>query len=58
MQCGEEKSDPILEKVSVLVFRLAWKFQKTKPEVDNNVTCENIKPEVLVNSAIISKITP
>ena len=46
------------KKVSVLVFRLAWKFQKTKPKIEKNVTCENLKPEVLVSSAIISKILP
>ena len=55
--CGEERNDPILENDPVLIFRLVWKIQKTEP-VKNNVTCEYIEPEVLVNSKIISKIIP
>ena len=48
-QCGEERNDPILENVSVSKFRSVWKFQKMKPEIESNFTCENIRPEVLAN---------
>ena len=46
----EKKEEiPFLENVSVLIFRLVWKFQKTKPEIENSFTCGNIRPEVLAN---------
>ena len=37
-QCGEGRNDPILENLSVLLFRLVWKLQTTEPEIKNNVT--------------------
>ena len=57
-QCGKERNDPNLENVSVLIFRLVWKIQRTKPEIGNDVTRENIKLEVLVSSEIIFKNIP
>ena len=52
----QKNNDPILENVSVLVFRLVWKIQKTKPEIRNSVARENIRPEVLVSLKLILKI--
>ena len=57
-QCGEERNDSTLENVSVLVIRLVWKIQKTKPEIGNTVTREIIKPEVLVSYEIVSRNIP
>ena len=39
--------NPFLEIVLILIFRLVWRFQKTKPEVEKMIAGENIRPEVL-----------
>ena len=44
---SNEQKQSQLENVSVLIFRLAWKTQKMKPEIRNSTVCENIRPEVL-----------
>ena len=43
----KRKKDPNVGYVLVLLFRLVWRFQKTKPEVEKIVACENIEPEIL-----------
>ena len=45
--CEEKRDDPVSANILILIFRLVWKFQKTKPEVENKVPCDNIRPEVL-----------
>ena len=48
---------PFQKNVLVLVFRLIWKFQKTKPETANSFVCENIRPEVSFCEEIISDVS-
>ena len=52
----QKENDPILENVSVLVFRLVWKIQKTKPEIRNSVARENVRPEVLISVKLFMKL--
>ena len=52
----QKENDPNLQNVSVLVFRLVWKIQKTKPKIRNSVARENIRPEVLVSLQLFLKI--
>ena len=39
---SREENDPILENISVLIFKLVWNNQKKKPEIGNGVARENI----------------
>ena len=52
----QKRNDPILENVSVLVFKLVWKIQKMKPEIGNSVARENIRQEVLISPKSFLKI--
>ena len=53
---AKKEDDPISENVLILIFRFVWEFQKTKQEVKNKVTCENIKPQNLVSLRSFPKI--